>query len=198
MNSNVVMPGGQKIPLSGVTVASEMTMQSKETVRLDSIRRAMARAASKGVINSDYSNAVVRELRATADMVFGANAAQDWLTAALVANTLNSVVNNRQVPVNQLFVIYGISTFEASPSVGEVTFARGTTGAGGINLIVNLQKGYDKLETQFYLSKAVLYDPQDIIFIQFLPFKANANGERYVLHGYVIEPVGTTFAVQPD
>ena len=187
----------QNVPLSDIVPTSTMSISDRNNYRLDSIRRAIARAKEKGVINADGSNAVIREIRPTADLTFGANANQDWLTAAMVAGTLLTVVNNRQVPQNQLFVIYGISCIEAAPAVGEVTIARGTAGAGGINLIVNLQSLYDKLEQEAYFSKAVLYDPTDIIFIQFLPVAAAAGGQRYILHGYVVEPVGTTFAVQP-
>lgn len=195
------MPGstdnGEPIPVIDINPASALTNTAREAMRLDCIRRGLQRAKEKGVINSDGTDAIVRQLRATADLNFGANANQDWLTTALVANTRNSIVNSYQVPVNQMIIIYGISTPEASPSLSEFRFQRGTAGAGGLFAIVNLEAIYDKLEHEAYLSKAILYDPQDIVFIDAMPFKANAAGERFILHGYVIEGLGISYSALP-
>lgn len=195
---NIVMPGGRPTPLIDIKAASELTVAAREAMRMDALKRALARAATKQIINADYSNALARVIRPTQDLNWGVNANQSWVTTALVAGTFNAFANSFQVPVNQLLVIYGISTYEASPSLSEMRFERGSAGQGGILSIVNLQTEYDKLEFEFYLSKGVLYDPQDIVYIGGLPFKANANGEAWILHGYTIEPIGVTLAAQPE
>lgn len=198
---NIIMPGMEgsatPVPVVDINAASALTNSAREAMRLDCIRRGLERAKEKGVINQDGSDAIVRQLRATADLNFGANANQNWLTTALVAATRNNIVNSVQVPVNQMVIIYGISTPEASPSLSEFRFQRGTAGAGGLFAIVNMQAIYDKLEHEAYMSKAVLYDPQDIVFIDAMPTKANAAGEVYVLHGYVIESLGISYSALP-
>lgn len=197
------MPGGANtddgmpIPVIDINPASALTNTAREAMRLDCIRRGLQRAKEKGVINQDGTDAIVRQIRATADLNFGANGNQDWLTTALVAATRNAVVNSYQVPVNQMIIIYGISTPEASPSLSEWRFQRGTAGQGGLFAIVNMEAIYDKLEHEVYMSKAILYDPQDIVYIDAMPFKANANGERHILHGYVIESLGISYSALP-
>lgn len=195
-NSNP--PGGFIPPIIDIVPIELLTASARATMKQNAWWLGLKRAAAKNVVNSDFSNAIIREIRPTADLNFGANANQDWLSTALVSGTYNAIVNNFQVPVNKLLVIYGMSTFEPNPSIGEIQLARGTGGSGGVNTIINLQQLYQMLEFEVFFSKGILYDPQDIVYWSALPFKANALGERYVFHGYVIETVGTTIAAQPN
>jgi hypothetical protein len=196
--STIAMPGGRPLPLLDIIPSSYLSLGSREAMKRNCITQALKRAVDKRIINDDYSNAIIRQIRPTFDLNYGVNANQSWVTTALVAGTQNAVVNNFQVPVNQLIVIYGLSTNEASPSISEWAFQRGTTGGGGINERAGVQRLYNQLEVEGYLSKAVLYDPQDIIYITALPFKANANGEQWVLFGYTVEPIGLTIATSPQ
>lgn len=203
--SNVTVPGqvgpngaDATAPVVDIRAASELALSVRDAMRVACVRDGLARAAEKRIINQDYSNAVVRQLRPTFDLNFGANANQDWLTTALVAGVANNIINNRQVPVNQLFVFYGINTFEAAPVAAEVQFQKGNAGSGGLLGIFNLEYLYNKLETEGYFSKAIMYDPQDIIFTTLLPIAAAAGGQRYFLEGYSIEPVGIVYPNRPN
>lgn len=201
MNSvgpSVIAPGTQPAPVIDLIPQDILTATARDMMKKDCIARGLKRAAEKRIINTDYSNAVVRALRPTADLNFGVNSNQNWTTTALVAGTRNNIVNSFAVPTWQIIVLYGISTPEPTPSVCEVRVQRGTAGQGGILSIVGLQAMYEQLEVGGYFSKAILYDPQDVVFIDAMPFKANAAGEVYVLHGYAIEPIGQNIAAQPD
>lgn len=202
---NVTIPGQvgpqgaqASAPVVDIRAASELTTAVRDAQRVATIRDALARAAEKRIINLDYSNAVVRQIRAAFDLNYGANANADWLTGALVAGTGNTIINNRQVPVNQLFVFYGMNTYEASPVVSEVLFQKGTGGSGGLLAIFNLEYMYNKLENEVYFSKAIMYDPQDIIFLTYTCNAAAAGGQRYVLEGYSVEPVGIVLPNRPN
>lgn len=185
-------PDDSGAPIVSLVPISDLSIEARRAYRRDAVDRGLRRAAEKKIINSDYSNAIVRELRPDSDLNFGAVTFNQWLTTALIAGTLNTLVNNTQLPVNQLIVIYGVSHHEASPSLGEFQFDRGTGGGGGIIEIVNVEPYLNRLENEFYLTRAIAYDPADIIFIQAMPYQSNANGERWQLHGYVFEPIGVT------
>lgn len=193
----IVSTSQRPLPLIDVIPGETLTVSARNAIKADCLTRGSARAAEKKLVNPDYSNLIIRQIEPTLDLNWGTNANQSWLTTALVSGTLNSFVNSFSVPVWQIIVIYGIIYPEASPSVNRINFFRGTAGQGGLLTSVNVAGNQAYLENVSYLSKAILYDPQDIVFIQGLPWKANANGEQIILMGYCFEPVGQNLATVP-
>jgi hypothetical protein len=183
-------------PVVAAIPIADLSLEQRRSFRSDVVNKALARAADRRVVNADLSNAVVRQLMPDTDLNFGAVTYNQWLTPPLVASTLLSIVNNTTVSIRQLICIYGISHNEPIPGLGEFRFSRGTSGAGGMMAIVDVAPGFNRWENEWYLSRAILFDPQDVIFIQAMPFITNALGERWMLHGYAIEALGDNIAIK--
>lgn len=192
----VMQSAATREPLVAVIPISDLTLEQRRSFRLDALTRAIRRAADKRIINQDInSNGLARQIRPDSDLNFGGVTYNQWITGATTAGALITLVNSTQVSNRQLVVIYGISHNEPIPGLGEFQFSRGTAGGGGMMAIVDVAPYLNRLENEFYLSRAILWDPQDIIFIQAMPYITNALGERWVLHGYTIEAIGDTIAV---
>lgn len=190
---NIMFPGNGDTPVADLLLADRLSLAARQSVRMNCVRLGLQRAAEKRIINQDFSNAIVRQIRPTFDLAWGVNANQSWYSGANVAGVATVLVNNTQIPVNRMFVFYGVQLFDAQPGWTELTVQRGTTGSGGLLMISNLQTLYNALEPEGYFSKSILYDPQDIMYVTAMPYITNALGSGLVLLGYSIEPIGLVY-----
>lgn len=138
------------------------------------------------IINPD--NAVVRDGLANADYAVGNATAQNWITPALVANTVATFINNPMTN-NKYAGFYGVSTSSANPVISLLRFAIGATG-GSTRGRFQLEMIYAELQPVGYFPDPVLYAPTETVFVEVTPYVANAAGERMVLKSLVAEPKG--------
>lgn len=203
MTINAVTFQGQPLPLVSAWPCGELTQAQKQEMRLNTISVTLQRAIDKRLM--DAGNSVVRQIRPFQDLLTvalttalsGLVTFNQWVTGALVAGTIDTYVNSL-LPNNKMMAFYGLSIADPIQGTSEVIFQRGPAGQGGIQAIATLQNGYSHLETEWYLSKCVIYDPQDTVFIQDMPFVTQPLGQHIVLNGFTFEPVGNTLAAPPQ
>lgn len=116
---------------------------------------------------------------------------QNYITGALAAgwNFVGNLGAAAVLPVGMVAVFYKIADWAAAPNITAVAFRVGGTGASQ-KAIFNIQVPLNtKLESEVYLSEPVVYDPQDVLFIQCYAIAAGP-AENLGFGCFIIEKVG--------
>ena len=120
---------------------------------------------------------------------------ESYITGAAVINTWTSVYNSALVPlvpVNTILVFYKITDESPTPAASMVRFRLGPTGATTMGVVSLEQFINIKLTPEVFLSKPIVYGPNDRPFIEFYPRAAvPATGERLGFGCYVAELGGS-------
>lgn len=138
------------------------------------------------VVHED--GAVVRDGLANADYGVGNATAHNWITPALVANTVATYVN-LALANNKYAGFFGVNSNSAAPVISSLRFAVGGTG-GATRGRFQLERLYGELQAAGYFADAIVYHPTEVVFVEVVPHTANAAGERAPLWSLVAEPKG--------
>lgn len=133
------------------------------------------------------SEIIARALLPDTDLNAGGVAYDQWLTAALVAATEYQFVN-QQIRVDQVAAIFGVATLDAAPGIGRVRLLNGTSVVMAAWDTTPLWAAEDTIG---YTDEYALWDINQTINAQLMPFLTKAGGERFILLGYIAEPKGT-------
>lgn len=175
------------LPFSGIIPSNELSLEERRRHRTDALAAVEHRAINVKRIGAGPEEIVLRDIIPDIDL----GLANRWFrTGALVAATINTYVNVA-LAVQRCLVIYGVSVESPTLDCSFIYFRSGPAGATTRG-IANLEYLNVRLETMGYLSKCVLWDPQETVFIQLWPRLTNALGDRVILHGAIAEPVGET------
>ena len=93
----------------------------------------------------------------------------------------------------QVAVFYKIADAAVNPTCTAVRFRVGPTG-NSTKASFHVQEAFDnKLESEVYLSEPVVYDPEDVLFIEFYP-RAICNNEELSFGCFILERTGATIS----
>ncbi len=135
----------------------------------------------------EQSQLIARALLPFTDLIAGGVAYDQWLTAALVAAAENQFVN-RQMRTDQVVVVYGVFTTDPKPHVSRVRLLNGTSVILAAWDTVPLWAAEDSIG---YTDEFALWDVNQTINIQLMPYLAAPAGEVFGLLGFIAEPKGT-------
>ena len=183
---------------------NELTLTELKTYKQKAIEAGIERALALR-IGRGREELVVREAEPMPD--FSAPGAvgytnNRYLTAGGVGlNAWTSVFDTAAVPTlgrQQVAIFYKIADHGIAGAVPVVTAVRFQVGVAGASTIASFftQTFTDiKLETEVWLSEPVIYDPDDMLFIQFYG-RANTNvaGEELAFGCFIVERIGATIS----
>ena len=189
--------------MSYVIPTNELTLTDMGRFRGAAIEAGIARALSLGVARV-REELVARDAFPLAD--FG-TAATGWNTEDYIsmvipaANAWCSAFSTGALPGTQhqlgraqVAVFYKFADVEAAPVVNGIRFREGVAGASTKASFFLQLETMAKLEPDVYFSEAVIYDPDDWLYIEIYP-TGNIGGQEHIPFGaIVIERTGGTIS----
>lgn len=192
----MVMQSTGVLPFSGAIPIGELSLDDRRRMRLDALTQLRSRAITVKHLAGNPSELVIRDILPMTDLGLspvGVGVADNyWVVDIAAATGAAARINwiNIALAVNRMLVIYGGAALSASPMIATLFFQSGPGGAT-VKGVVQLEACYAMLEPAYYLAKACLWDPQETVFISFVPrLNAAADTDRHVLRGAIAEPLG--------
>jgi hypothetical protein len=194
----MVMQGAGVLPFSGAIPIGELSLDERRRMRLDALTQLRNRAINVKSLAGSPSELVIRDILPMTDLGLapaGLGVGVDnWWVVDVAAAILPTAARvnwiNIALAVNRMLVIYGGAALSANPAIATLFFQSGPGGAT-VKGVVQLEACYAMLEPAYYLAKACLWDPQETVFISFLPrINVAADTDRHVLRGAIAEPLG--------
>ena len=189
--------------MSYVVPTNELTLSDIRQFKADGIKAGITRALALGLARTE-SELVVRTGLPLTD--FG-TAATGWQIESyngpiIAAAGWGSVFQFGALPGSaptlansKIAVFYKFANWSAAPTITAIRFRIGGTGATTKAMyFLQLETGA-KLEPDVYFSEPVVYDPQDVVYIEAYYAAAVAAGaEQFAFGCYVIERLGATIS----
>lgn len=176
--------------MSYVVPTNELSLADRKAFLTAAIDAGIARGEEK--IGVSYTELVVREAMPLTDFP-GAWATEHYISPAIAAIGWGWAGGGAAVgvlPVGRVAVFYKVADADPNPAFTAVRFRVGPTGATTkANFFFQLPLD-NKLETDFFLSEPVIYDPQDNVFIQAYSRIAVHAAEELSFGCFIIEKVG--------
>ena len=189
--------------MSYVVPTNELTLSDIRTFKQSAIQAGIDRALALGLARTK-DELVVRTGLPNTD--FGAGAVgwtlENYSGPAIVATGWGSVFNAGALPANapvlansKIAVFYKFANWSAAPTITGIRFRIGGTGATTKAMYyLQLETGA-KLEPDVYFSEPVVYDPQDVVYIEAYYNAAVAAGaEQFAFGCYLIERLGANIS----
>lgn len=187
--------------MSYVIPTNELTLTDIRAFRGAAIEAGIVRALALGLARS-REELVVREANPNPDFFDGVSGylinyyvtraafpavAGAW---ALVFNA--AVLTAPLLARTHVVVFYKIADADADPQVTGVRFRVGPTGATTkASFFIQLPID-NKLESEVYLSEPVVYDPEDILFVEWCARIATPDPEELSFGAFIVERTGAT------
>jgi len=181
---------------------NELTLSDIKQFKVNAQDAGIARAIALGIAR-DRSELVIREANPDPDFampILSGYTDNHYVTgAAIAANAWYPVFDlvvapPALVPVlarTQVAVFYKIADAAVAPTCTAVRFRVGVTG-NSTKASFHTQLAFDnKLEPEVWLSEPVVYDPEDVLYIEFYP-RAICNNEELSFGCFILERVGAT------
>jgi hypothetical protein len=189
--------------MSYVVPTNELTLSDIRQFKTDGIKAGITRALALGLARTEQE-LVVRTALPFTD--FG-NGAVGWTLEnysgpIIAAAGWGSVFNAGALPANapvlansKIAVFYKFANWSAAPTITGIRFRIGGTGATTKAMYyLQLETGA-KLEPDVYFSEPVVYDPQDVVYIEAYYNAAVAAGaEQFAFGCYLIERLGANIS----
>jgi hypothetical protein len=178
--------------------SKELTLTDIKQFKQNCMTAGIARALALGV-GSNEGELVVREALPLTDFGLGAVGwtTEEYRTAALGTPGWNSAFSAGAVPANaptmsrsQVAVFYKFADVEAAPVVTALRFRIGQAGAT-TKALFNVQlETTANLEPDVYFSEPIIYDPQDVLYIEVYTTAIVAVSEHIPFGAFIIEKIG--------
>lgn len=189
--------------MSYVVPTNELTLSDIKQFKAAAIQAGIARALALGLARSDQE-LVVRHALPFTD--FG-NGAVGWTieqyrNPAIAAVGWGSIFDAGALPANaptlantKVAVFYKFADYDTAPTITGVRFRIGGTGATTkATFFQQLETGC-KLEPDVYFSEPVVYDPQDVVYIEaYYSLVVGALGENFAFGCYIVERLGANIS----
>jgi len=189
--------------MSYILSTNELTLTDIKTFRAAAIEAGIARALALGLARS-RDELVVRHALPATD--FGGAAIgwtiEQYRNPAIAAVGWGSAFNAGALPAfaptlanSKIAVFYKFADYDTNPVVTGVRFRVGGTGATTkASFFMQLETGA-KLEPDVYFTEPVIYDPQDVVYIE-LYYDAiiGAFGEDFAFGAFIVERLGANIS----
>ena len=174
---------------------NELTLTDIKGFKGAAIESGIARAIALGVART-REEMVVREALPGIDFILAYGATiENYITGILVAGwqLCGALGVAALLPVGEVAVFYKMYDWQAAPDVTAVRFRVGATGASTKASFMIQQPIMTKLEPEVWLSEPVVYDPQDILFIECYAVVGGAT-EDLGFGCFIVEKLGATIS----
>ena len=188
--------------MSYVVPTNELTLTDIKAFRSSAIEAGIVRALALGLARS-REELIVRSALPATD--FGAAtgwAIEQYRNPVIAAAGWGSPFDTGALPAfaptlanSKVAVFFKFADYSVAPVVSGVRFRVGGTGATTkASFFLQLETGA-KLEPDVYFTEPVVYDPQDVVYIEFYYTAAVAAlGENFAFGAYVIERAGANIS----
>lgn len=169
---------------------NELSLADRKAYITAAIEAGIKRAEEK--LGLGRNELVVREAHPLIDLV-GAYALDYYVSPAIVATGWGWAGNGAAVgviPIGRVAVFYKCADADANPAFTAVRFQLGPTGATTLATFFFQLPVDNKMESDFYFSEPVIYDPQDNVLIQAYSRIAAHAAEELSFGCFIIEKVG--------
>jgi hypothetical protein len=185
--------------MSYTIATNELTLTDIKSFKGTAMEAGIQRALALGLARS-REELIIRSALPFTD--FG-NGAVGWTieqyrNPAIAAAGWGSVFDAGALPANapqlantKVAVFYKFANYSAAPTLMGVRFRVGANGATTKATFHNQLITGSKLETDMYFSEPVVYDPQDVVYIEgYYNAIVGALGEDFAFEAYIIERAG--------
>lgn len=189
--------------MSFVIPTNELTLTDMKTFRAEAVEAGVQRGLALGLART-RGELVARSAYPFTD--FGAGAVgwvlEQYAGPVIAAAGWGSPFSAGALPANvpqlartKIAVFYKFADYTAAPLITGVRFRVGATGATTkASFYQQLETG-SKLEPDVYFSEAVVYDPEDFVYIEaYYQAAAVAGAEAFAFGCFIIERVGGTIS----
>ena len=189
--------------MSYIIPTNELTLTDIKAFRAAAVEAVIQRALALGLARS-RDELVVRAALPFTD--FG-NGAVGWTLEnysgpVITATGWGSVFNAGALPANaptlansKVAVFYKFSDYSAAPTITGIRFRIGGTGATTKATYFQQLETNSKLEPDFYFSEPVIYDPQDVVYIEaYYNAVVAAGAEGFAFGAFVVERLGANIS----
>lgn len=176
--------------MSYLVPTNELSLADRKKYLQDAIEAGIRRGVSK--IGVDRSELVIREALPLTDFP-GAWTTEYYVSPAIAAVGWAWAGDGGAVgvlPVDRVAVFYKVADADANPGFTAVRFRLGPTGATTLASFFFQLPLDNKLETDFFFSEPVVFDPQANVFIQAYSRIAVHAAEELSFGCFIIEKVG--------
>jgi hypothetical protein len=187
--------------MSYIVPVNECTLTDLKAFRSAAIEAGITRALALGLARS-REELIVRAALPFTD--FGNNALgwtiEQYRNPAIAAVGWGSVFDAGAVPAfapvlanSKVAVFYKFADYDSNPTISGLRFRIGGTGATTkASFFLQLETGA-KLEPDVYFTEPVVYDPQDVVYIEaYYDAVVGALGEDFAFGAYIVERAGAT------
>jgi hypothetical protein len=188
--------------MSYVLPVNELTLASMSQFRMAAIEAGIFQALAHGLA-AKREELIVRALMPATDLGAATGWAQEqYRNPAIAAAGWGSIFDTGALPAfaptlanSKVAVFYKFANYSAAPSITALRFRVGGNGASTRGMF-NLQLDTGaKLEPDVYFSEPVVYEPQDVVYIEaYYGVPVAALGENFAFGAYIIERAGANIS----
>ncbi len=189
--------------MSYVVPTNELTLTDIKKYKGDAINAGISRALALGIGRVE-TELVVRHALPFTDFGNGAVGwtIEEYRNPVIAAAGWGSAFDAGALPANaptlatgKVAVFYKFADYSANPVITGVRFRIGGTGATTKGtFFLQLETGA-KLEPDVYFSEPVVYDPQDVVYIEnYYDGAIGALGEQFAFGAFIIERLGANIS----
>lgn len=189
--------------MSYVVPTNELTLTDIKAFRANAIEAGIQRALALG-IGRTREEMVVRHALPATDFGAATGWALEWYRGpAIAAAGWGSVFDTGALPAfaptlanSKVAVFYKFADYDAAPSITGIRFRVGGTGATTRASFFLQLESNAKLEPDVYFTEPVIYDPQDVVYIEaYYSVAPLAIGDEQFAFGcYIIERLGANIS----
>jgi hypothetical protein len=186
--------------MSYIVPTNELTLSDIKAFRSAAVEAGIARALSLGLARS-RDELVVRHALPFTDFPNGWTIEQ-YRNPAIAAAGWGSVFDAGALPLfaptlanSKVAVFYKFADYDANPTITGLRFRVGGTGATTkASFHLQLVTGA-KLEPDVYFTEPVIYDPQDVVYIEaYYNGAIGALGENFAFECFITERAGANIS----
>jgi len=175
---------------------NELTLSDIKVFKNAAIEAGIIRALALGLARTEKELTVRYMLPAT-DLGAAIGWSLELYQAAATAGAIWSSMFNIGAPVyptlanSKVLVFYKFANYTAPPVLTGIRFRVGGTGATTKATFFLQLESNAKLEPDVYFSEPIIYDPQDVVFLEgYWPVAQAAGNELFAYGAFIIERIG--------
>ncbi len=187
--------------MSYIVPTNELTLGDIKQFRVGAIEAGITRALALGLARTK-DELIVRNALPATDFGVAVGWSLEWYRGpAIAAVGWGSVFDTGALPAfaptlanSKVAVFYKFADYDAAPSITGIRFRVGGTGATTRASFFQQLETNSKLEPDFYFTEPVVYDPQDVVYIEayYSVAPLGIGDEQFAFGCFIIERAGAT------